>query len=871
LLAAIVSMLIVDVSPMRAAPLAITSFNATLSDVNKVTLSWRITGGVSNSVYIYDLTDEGNPSVGPQTQLNGSVAFRVVHIGLHRYGLDVRGTSGQVTSRTTSLMIDAPVPPPTVTSSNPILVDSLVPSTPRFTWTKQLGTRSQVVSGFNPPYYPNPPDTGSTTGSYTPPADCNLTLDQCLQPQRPSLPECYGLACPGDGSRTTTWTLRQCIQGHDPSFLCSQPVQLTIVYGPARVTSGARVYVAPGQSTTIAWNAGPSGALYNLASPALNYNQWTGSNSLSVPIPANASGLIDLTLTECNLATGFCANRFDPVAPAAGTIMSIATVGTLVGGDKTQNPPRNVVGTIRQADGTIAPVTTAPLWGSNWGTVGLPDNNPATNQPFKVGDTVAANTPLVAVIAADAFTGTPNAHADHIQVMATNQTWTTTDYTTDYMIDPTQDRWPTWQDPNLGAPIWAQPASNGDIYAVGEFSRGIGQMSTGGQTAAHDVPLLRNNTTSTVNGKVYREQVTPFTYGSSFVSFSEFTEEVSIDSAGKVWFAQGGNGGLIPAQTSNHSRIVSFDPTGTDDPSTVDDERFCAYNAPATSGDGTNNPVFNTTAFGITAVGDRIYFVEYRPGQSSALTWFKPTEFSGCGNYFDFSNINASPTPGYCAHPTDTGCFHLIELPDGSAAYPFYDSADNAIWIGTFLDGALDRYDIAHDTVTSYPLNETHRPAVKFLFLGNVTTGLQIDDSYVYYLGASDGSVNRFNKAMAASGGCTTLTNGDNPCVEQIFLPLGSNVVGGNQLSLSNGKLWFSLGRVDTQWVDPFLTPIGFVDTGSWGPGTIYTGLENTGDPARHNAGPSLFGVEAMPNGAVLVPDYARGELLRLWPNGAPH
>jgi hypothetical protein len=59
---------------------------------------------------------------------------------------------------------------------------------------------------------------------------------------------------------------------------------------------------------------------------------------------------------------------------------------------------------------------------------------------------------------------------------------------------------------------------------------------------------------------------------------------------------------------------------------------------------------------------------------------------------------------------------------------------------------------------------------------------------------------------------------------------------------------------------------VGFVNTNNWGAGTIYTLLENAGDPPRHNAGPSLFGVEAMSNGAVLVPDYYRGELLRLWP-----
>jgi hypothetical protein len=840
---------LVDGSPASATPPTISSFTASLSDVNLVTLSWATTGGdPSNGLYIYDLTNEANV-VGFQP-LSGTMSFRVTRIGLHRYGLDVRNTAGETMSAKTSLTVNAAFAAPVVLSANPIRIDNLVPTTPTFTWFKQSTATSRLTTGFSTL---DLKDSGTFVGSYTPPAFAYTPGT-------------------GVGSATTTWFLSQCTHGADASaLLCSQPATLTIVDGPARVISpGARANAAPGQNVTFSWNPGGSGAFYNLASNTTGFNLWTTSNSASVTIPSTASGLIDFTLTEC--AAGLCNNRYDPVSPVAGTITSITPLNTIVG------PPSffvttDVVAQVQTSDGTIVDVNTEPLMGQTAGKMGFPDTNPATNQPFRVGDTIAANTRIAFVITDD------QAHADHVQIMASPQTWTTKAYTTDFTVDPAQDRWPAWQDPNLGPPIWVQQAPNGDIYGVGEFSRSLSQMSAGESVSAHDVPLLRVNTT--VGSTTVRQQVTPFTYTTptSKVAFSVFTEQDAVDASGKVWFAQGGGAFPFNAQTLNHSRVMSFDPAGTDDPATVDDERVCAYNVPATgtAADGTN--LFNSGAFGVAAVGDRVYFVEARPGQESTLTWFVPSEFPLCNtnngannNYFDFdATPPLSSTPGYCNQPSDTGCFHAVTLPGSSyAAYPFYDGAANAIWIGEFFTAGLYKYDIGSGAVTKYQLNVVRRPAAGAAILGDIDTGLAVDANYVYFLGAVDVSVNRFNKAQAALGGCEQVdANGNNPCVQQIFLPFGSNEAGGNQMSLANGKLWFALGHSKT-WFDPASPTVGFVNTNNWGPGTIYTGLENAGDPARHTSSPSLFGIIALPSGAVLVTDYYREEVLRLWPNGVP-
>src|SRR5581483_10179980 len=347
-------------------------------------------------VYIYDLTNDvvgaaadghliangGNLAIGVQQSASGpsaTISFRVSRVGIHRYAIDVRNSSGQASAKT-AVTIVAPLPPPTVTSANPIRIDSLAPGTPTFSWTKQSGATSQLTFTHNgATTVVNLSDANTTSGSYT----ATDASD-------------YAPAV-GAGSRTTVWAVRQCTHGiSDPTLLCSQSAEMEIIDGPARVTSGARVNVPPGQAATVTWNPGPSGSFYNLAATSIGYNQWTTGNSLSVPVPSNASGLIDLVLTECNLLTNLCANRFDPVAPVTGTITAIAAYNTFVGlsGGGFFRPPSDVVGTIQQGDGTLVDVHTQPTMGLQNGFVGLPDTNPATGQPFQVGDTITAGTPL---------------------------------------------------------------------------------------------------------------------------------------------------------------------------------------------------------------------------------------------------------------------------------------------------------------------------------------------------------------------------------------------------------------------------------------------------------------------------------------------
>jgi hypothetical protein len=866
LLAAVIAPAVIGVMPASAAA-ATVSLSAASSDVNLVTVTWSTSNAPSGAVaYLYDFTDENNAIIGVKA-LSGSATLRGV-AGVTRFGMDIKDSSGTtVASARASVTLTPPANPPTITSANPAFVDRLTPSTPApLTWTKDTGVTSEISGGANGSVAGTTTDlddSSATSGSYTPAANTYTPA-------------------PGQGTVTTNWNVKECFKSSTGSRLCNAGTLYTIIDGMARVTSGARVVVTPGQTLPISWTQSPSGSYYWLTTTSTGLtipNATTASTSESVTVAANATGVININLLECNLTKHICGNGYHPVAPVSGTITMIEPNGTGVGPQNAFLAPNGpLVAQVQQANGQVVDVTTTPVMGNDFGTIASVDTNPATGQAFKVGDSITAGTSLVLVTVNDVFDG-PNSHSDNVQLVVRDPNqpnWTSVpfdDPSSPYTFNATSDRWAVGDDHVLGPPIWVQPTS-GSAFSIGEFSGSVGELSDNASGAAvvtpHDVPLLRK----TASGSTLRTEVAPFQQtvlgGVHQMPLSQFTEEVTQDAAGKIWFAQGGGLGNF---TTNHSRIVQFDPSVTPDPNAITDPAVCAYNVPASSTqNGTN--VFDNTAFGLTAVHDtatnkdRIYFVESRGSAASNLTWFVPSEFPTCGptsNFFDFST-NTSPTPGYCTSDTQTGCFHTTPLTDSTAmvsaseaAYPVFDGT--SMWIGTFGSGRL--FKVTGSTVTSFPLHATNRPAVQGVFPG-VTTAITSDANYVYILNASEESVSRFAKTPPQGADCTKLdANGNNPCEQVLYLPLASNTVLGFQLLLSGTQLLVTSSNVNST-VDQFSAFLGVIDTTNWGPGTIYTGLERTARTQDRNAVGSSYGVNPASNGDLYLPDYPRGEVVRL-------
>jgi hypothetical protein len=877
-LAAVVAPALIGVMPASAAGTTV-SLSAASSDVNLVTVTWSTSNPPSGAAaYLYDFTDETNAIIGVKP-LSGSATLRGVP-GVTRFGMDIQDSSGTTVASTRyTLTLTPPPNPPTITSANPAFVDRLSPSTPApLTWTKDSGVTTEISGGQNGSAVPattvDLDDSTATSGSYTPPANT------------------YAPA-PGQGSVTTNWNVKECFKSSTGSRLCNAGTLYTIVDGTARVTTGARVVVQPGQTLPISWTQSPSGEYYWLTTSSSGLtipNASTAGTSENVTVAANATGVINVNLLECNLIKHICGNGYHPVAPVSGTITMIEATGTPVGPNQNAfvAPNGPLVAQVTQANGQVVDVTTTPVMGNDYGTIASVDTNPATGQPFKVNDTITAGTSLLLVTTNDVLSGADE-HSDNVQLVVgdPNQPWTTVafdDPASPYTFNAAGDRWPVGDDHLLGLPMVVQPTS-GSAFSVGEFSGSVGELSDNASGTAvvtpHDVPLLRK----TASGSTLRTQVAPFQQfllgGVHQMPTSQYTEDVIQDQSGKIWFGQGGGLGSF---TTNHSRIVRFDPSVTPDPNAINDPAVCAYNLPASSTpNGTN--VFNNTIFAMTAVHDaatnkdRIYFVESRGDGTSNLTWFVPSEFPTCGpatNLFDFST-SANPTPPYCASEGDTGCFHATPLTDPAAtvqtflgpvtqavnaswaAYPVNDGTST--WIGTFRSGRL--FKVTGSAVTSYPLHKVNRPERQTALPG-VTTAIASDANYIYVLDATDASVSRFAKTPPQGADCTVLdANGNNPCEQVIYLPLASNTENGYWLNLSGNQLWFSVGNVNST-VDLYSGYVGVINTDTWVPGNLYTGLDRTARSQDRSASGSSFGVIPVSNGDLYLPDYSRGEIVRL-------
>jgi hypothetical protein len=450
------------------------------------------------------------------------------------------------------------------------------------------------------------------------------------------------------------------------------------------------------------------------------------------------------------------------------------------------------------------------------------------------------------------FTGVGCAGAtDRIELVAGSTWGAARDWKTDF--DPATSRY-VEMEPNYftGRLIDATVDGAGSTWVSGEASQGIGKVVDTSATI-FEAPLARDTQYPyTSTNQLAYDKVRPFSFnGPSWLASSQSI----VTGGGKIWFSQ----------TGNYSRIVSFDPTGTDDQATATDERFCAYTVPGSPS--------NVEGVAWDPGRNRVWYTDGQPG-SSSLNSFAPSELA-CENFIDYSQPNplSASTHHYC--PTDgvaaVGCMQHIDLTAkgwGSAAHVIVDSSGNNIWFaGGLWENSLGQYSPSANHVYKYPL-----PTKTGIGGGPFSPGaypwqIRQQGNLVYLTEFWDASIIRFDKAAVISGFCNALVNGQNPCMNELYLPIESSNQHAHSIEIQNNKLWWTASNPG-QAAFADTSTIGYVDLTNFTPGAWYSGL--TTDlvaPSRRSLmSASYAGLGVEPSGALDFVDSNRREEIRLVP-----
>jgi sugar lactone lactonase YvrE len=425
-------------------------------------------------------------------------------------------------------------------------------------------------------------------------------------------------------------------------------------------------------------------------------------------------------------------------------------------------------------------------------------------------------------------------------------TWTTRSLGADFTVT----RYDTATRHRTGSGLDVTFASNGDIWEVGEFGTAAAQVA-GGVLTEHAAPLHRR-----FNGTTGRYEPTkPFrsNFGAHPPTEVSGLVERVIDTGTAIWWVQGGG----HVDTGNHSRLIRFDRTGTDDPATADDDRLCAVHVP-----GDMN---HAVGLAYDPATDRVWFSEAaRPGRPAAVGWFLDAQ-APCSNDLDYQDpaalaaVDAAMT---CSSPADTQCIHRIDLP-ASAGLPGHlavDADDGYLWIVSIVGDVLSRLPLAGGTVESFPLPMPVRGG----FFRGFPWQIRVDDDAVYLNEYSDNQLLRFDKAAPPST-CSTLVSGATPCISELFLPMANPEDNAHSIALRDGRLWFTMTSESRSPLDPTGSYVGYVDTASWAAGAptgvIYDDLAALGPPPeRHHW--SVRGIEVDDDGRVALAEMGRAILL---------
>jgi streptogramin lyase len=747
-----------------------------------------------------------------------------------------------------------------------------------------------------------------------------VTLPQPPAPQQPPYVQPIQSALmqtPSDpfanNVQTLSYPVRSCDLSSDPPMtFCSAQVKVNETLTGAQFQGGFRQFVGVGPNATLNW-ASPQGQdtpgnFWEVASTAFGNNTPVVTTSKSYAVPTTAAGLEDFYLLSCDLISSTQATCGGTAAPASVSVnapknQQVGTVAWSVPTPTTLVSAGEQVGTITLSGSLTCPGSSPP---SNQCAVTAPANgimvslvangatvNESASSATKTQDLLNVATTEQEVVVGSTATMTP--------ATFTSEPWTTAFNTQSSKAISVAD------DPGVGLPTKTVTDPNGNVWFDGEFDTSIGEVNPNTGTATSDQIPVAN-----VNSAPTPPQSTPF-YSPLYAGFPTTASalgEGMIYADGRVWAIQGGN--LEGPGHSNHSRIVSFDPSGGNpDPSQGIpgdySSSFCAYSVP-----GNDNSIYD-----LATDGKYIWFTDPGSGVDTAnggafgsIDWFDPTKLS-CDSMLDYSKLQSdqngpfdvvgshqycqsssttttsTPNESACVGetgscpvtsttttttPDQTNCVNqqlsfraptIAHCKSGDSA-PLKLVADpdgNQIWYNGF-GGALGEISYNSSGVTStqqsdcgssppYPTPNTGD--------GNANDWNMVADSTnVYWSEFSQSELIKFNKSTQT--------------FDAIPLPLASSSDAVASIGIVGDKLYFV---VQDGWGSG--SELGYVSISSWNSGhptgMLFTGLAS-GPNALVAPNNAQIGVNAFDGlsfnsttGAVAISDYFRRQILVLQPN----
>jgi hypothetical protein len=446
-----------------------------------------------------------------------------------------------------------------------------------------------------------------------------------------------------------------------------------------------------------------------------------------------------------------------------------------------------------------------------------------------------------------------------------------------------------------GKPLDILIDSANRIYVQNEFSRGLQRVRTdvgatpffSGETESFAYPLLLRF--EDPNSPVVIRTVQPFGLfdPNSTSNISALGEKVleTRSSSGRrfIWTTQGGRFSSDRFNGRTRARIVRFEPAATDNPSTPDDERFCAFTAP-----GNDNRVI-----GLTSDGRRMFYTEVPFGGTAAVVSFDPDQLQ-CENLFDFDSPTAVSTHRTCNPGENVGCFKKFPLPGPAiptdptfVGHVAIDPVDGQLWVvGSIKLDALFRVDPTTGVVRRFPLPRGFGPVTRtqgsgpgnfifdrkqnpdgsvgtrpLAFVGPVGFQIRVTQDHVFIGEFADNDIIRFRKS-AISPACETLNGRVNPCMDEVHVPVRSNFTLLHSIEVFQNKLFFTLTDETASALHPDLSTLGFVTTDLQS-GVVYGPIARA-DDGRQTGPASFHGLSIDPDdGTVVMADF-RGQVVRL-------
>lgn len=764
------------VSPLDETPPENPCFRAILSSPNQVTLQWRVVNS-NPTVYIYNDFGPKFNDIGPQPAYCHSeddnicsTSLRVDGGGFFRWQLEVMRDPHSQIYVSNSIRVPSAFAPAEVSGGG--FVDILAPGSRTISWVpdernqwSQDDTNSAWIEinkagslGWGSKRYPR----------FGPGANFIIPAS--------------AFSLPGE----VAYYLRDCHlpPGSDVPF-CSPAARAGFLVGSDRFLGPNPLQAESGKDLEITFTNN-SGDVRILSSPTLIPSNGilpqvtTRDSSLTIEAERLTPGIHKIELTSCTLQGLECSIRkkADPVEQD-GTIE--------------QSAPGYY-----WRDMSIAVVT--PDDGSEQQTISSPIpglvkfTNSETPRRVEAGEIVA-------------HTYAPSSKALTVLVDSPVAWVMDRHYTQDFQSGKAY--------PVLGGgePLDITWDTNGGIWLINEFSAGIEHVTPSGTVKSFTVPLARSKEPGSDIGTV----VKPFsnTLGKNIGSRATYSAlaERATRAGPLLWFTQGGGSVWESVlKNPNHSRIISFDPGLSDDPSTRYDDRMCVYNVPSDHPQGFGN----NQVVGLSATRNRIWIGETRGNfDPSVISAFIPNPDS-CDNLLDFNDPQALANQSlqYCGPgrtPEQDGCmerFLLTALPAGiKVAHLATDPVDDSVWFtdahGKFV-GNLNPQ--RPEPIEIYPLPEDHSDMFynSIIGFGGYPWYIRVDDDAVYFVEYLTQHILRFDKATAT--------------FDEIAIPNTTSQARLHSIDIDHttNRLWFTVSNEKKVPMYEDSSCIGYIDLASW-------------------------------------------------------